>query len=109
MASQFAPVDRLSDSDPEPPSAKAEAVKPLFSSKRRVRKRKASQPTPAINDVGRIRAMLGDPKCHCKNQCLNQFVGNEAFTELKQFRDEWSALHKIDQDVVEPRLISFMA
>lgn len=101
QSSQFTAVDHLSDSDIEPPTAKAKPV-----SKRRAGKQKAGPPTLAINDVGRIRAMLGNPKCHCKNQCLSQFVGAKEFEELKKFRDEWSALHKTDQDIVELRLLS---
>lgn len=40
-------------------------------------------------------------RCLCsKKSCLHQFVNNPAFSDLLQYRVEWFALGKIDQDTV---------
>lgn len=91
----FAPVDDLSGSDSEPPKPTA---------KRSVKWRRSQEPKRPIYDEERIRCMLGNPKCHCKRKCLNQFVDDDAFQGLKQFRVEWADMHKLDQDTVAPGL-----
>ena len=90
----FPAVANLSDeSGDEVPAQKPGA-------KRRKPKRQKKLP---VDDGFRIRSMLGNPKCHCKHKCLQQFTGTASFQELEQFRKDWAGLHKLDQDTVEPR------
>ena len=63
----------------------------------------------AVRDEGSIRAMLGKPKCHCKRQCLLQFTDDESFAQLKAWRDDWSSMHKLDQDQFDALLCSSKA
>ena len=91
----FAAVDHLSGSDDDPPTPIA---------KRSAKRKRSQEPKRPIYDSERIRCMLGNPKCHCKRKCLNQFVDTDAFRDLQQFRAEWADMHKLDQDTVEPGL-----
>ena len=59
------------------------------------------QEPAAVSQVSKLREMLGNPKCHCKQGCLQLFVEDPAFTELVKFRDDWSGMHKLDQDHVD--------
>ena len=88
----FAPVHDLSGSDSEPPKPTA---------KRSVKWRRSQEPKRPFYDEETIRRMLGNPKCHFKRKCLNQFVDDDAFQGLKQFRVEWADMRKLDQDTVE--------
>ena len=54
-----------------------------------------------VSQVSKVREMLGNPKCHCKQGCLQLFVEDPALTELVKFRDDWAGMHKLDQDHVD--------
>ena len=95
--STFAPVSTLSSDDEcveEPPVPDHAPSAPS-----RPKKRKATESdiAPTSSTVS-IRAMLGKPKCHCRNKCLAQFSDDSAFEELSKFRDNWLEMHKLDQD-----------
>ena len=98
-SSTFADVAELSASSASDfggASDEAPAKKNKNKKKRR-RDGQASQLQMLSGESG-VRAMLGRPKCHCKQQCLSLFQGDTKFAELCSFRREWSALHKLDQD-----------
>ena len=59
-------------------------------------------PQLLVSDEQSVRAMLGKPKCGCKQRCLHQFTDDASFKELMSFRLAWSALHKLDQDNEAP-------
>ena len=95
----FPAVDCLSGSDsdvdvPPPPQPNPRRLK-------RVR----DEPRRPIYDPERIRCMLGNPKCHCKQKRLTKFQEHPQFEELQRFRKEWSEMHKLDQDAVETVLM----
>ena len=94
---QIPPVTTLSDSSEEvaPPPAPAHGIK------RKRDKGDGSKKKPSSDDVVRIQCMLGK-KGHCKKNCKHHFRGKQGFEELRQFRREWSQLHKTDQDEVVP-------
>lgn len=67
--------------------------------KRKKQKQDGSQPElQAVSTEKDVRAMRGNPKCHCRQGCLNPFSEASAVKELVEFRSRWSELHKLDQD-----------
>ena len=95
----FAAVTSLSSGESEP-EAEGFAAGHEMPTQKRKRQKPSEQggqaqvsPTPES-----LRALLGNPKCHCKNSCLSQFTGSSEFGELLQFRQQWSEMHKLDQD-----------
>ena len=83
----FAPVDALSTE-----------YEPRCSRPSKRKRAGAKQPGQHVPESDVLRAMLGRPKCGCKQTCLSQFVDDDSFNELVSFRKDWSALHKLDQD-----------
>ena len=88
----FGAVCTLSDDSPvDSPKPKA----------RNRNKRKRVPLDQSVSDDGNVRKMLGRPKCGCKQGCLRQFTEDASFSELLSFRQEWSAMHKLNQDNVD--------
>lgn len=88
--------DEIVQNDPAAPSQAARGQKR--------RRRKSAEPTAqASSSVDSLRAMLGNPKCHCARGCLSQFTGASEFSELSQFRQQWAEMHKLDQDHEETK------
>lgn len=54
---------------------------------------------PPLDDAVRIQSMLAKSSC-CKRNCKEQFRGKHGQEQVLQFRKEWQALHKTDQDEV---------
>ena len=103
MNDAFADVTALSDAE-----SQGEAV---HQQQRASRKRKLGKKSQSfadlVSDETGLRAMLGKPKCHCRKQCLMQFVDDSNFAELLEFRQAWASLHKLDQDT-EVRWFDFL-
>lgn len=95
MAGAFDPVDTLSDDDLIAPAIQQ------HKNETNPAGQKKGKPAKNIADEQAIRAMLGNPKCHCRHHCLRQFTEPQAFEELKVFRAQWVELHKLDQDSVD--------
>ena len=45
----------------------------------------------------------------CMRSCLRKFAGAVRFPQLKAFREQWSELHKLDQDNVAPWIANYLA
>lgn len=91
--STFAAVSAFSSDESEGFVANCEM--PTRKRQRKARQKSSGQVSPTPES---LRALLGKPKCHCKNSCLQQFTGSCEFGELLQFRQQWSEMHKLDQD-----------
>lgn len=51
-----------------------------------------------------LRSLLGR-QCQCKRKtCLQQFVAPDLFQKLRDHREHWYGLHKLDQDAAVPWL-----
>ena len=103
MMNTFTAVATLS---PDPDSFDSDEPLPPQQSCRRKRKAKCMETPPSKSSEVNLRAMLGNPRCHCKRGCLSKFSGSEEFAQLKSWRLEWEGFHKLDQDQVVSRSIS---
>ena len=76
--------------------------------KKRKRKRKSttkSQPLSAkVTDAEHCKTLLRKQCSSCKTACLRGFLRKNLFEKLMNFREEWAALHNLDQDKVESQL-----
>lgn len=97
----FDPVDTLSDDELIAPAIQHHKTNPAG-------RRNEGKSSKNIADEQAIRAMLGNPKCHCRHHCLRQFTAPQAFEDLKVFRAQWAELHKLDQDSVVSLLQLFV-
>ena len=97
MQESFAAVNALSDSDSQSQCEAVVQTQPA-NRKRKLDQQKSQTFAESVSDETSIRAMLGKPKCHCKQRCLTKFSDDASFAQLLDFRRAWASLHKLDQD-----------
>lgn len=96
MTEALAPVNDLSDDES---SSTLDGVAPA----RPTRKRKHQSLRMPLDDQQYLKSCLAK-RCKCSKQnCFEPFVEETKFSELLTFRQEWCALHKLDQDNLVPR------
>ena len=89
-------VDILSQSEDEGPLV-PEPPKVQKGRKRRGSKSPQAKSAGHVDPETALRAILGTP-CRCKRtQCMSVFTGDR-FHSLLEYRQSFSALHKLDQD-----------
>lgn len=101
------PVDELSASasDAESQAERDLGAHDLMGRRRRVRRRILKKKrVPCWRQKGdaltKTLSILVQKKCggRCRLCCLSQFKDGDNFEKLVQFRENWSELHKLDQD-----------
>ena len=108
MSQIFQSVETLTESDeegsqgsgskPTKPGSTAQELRAGRKSAKRKRQEISEACRQRLTSEPDLRKLLLKSCAQCNRRCLEKFKGRAKFEELQQFRQEWTGLHKLDQD-----------
>ena len=93
------PVIDLSDEECPSEGLDAQLLPSLW---RKKRKRQTDGPPPRETMESQLKVLLGKRCVSCRHNCMQKFSEPAKFETLVEFKRDWLALHKLDQDQAVP-------
>ncbi|CAK9045691.1 FO synthase subunit 1 [Durusdinium trenchii] len=93
------PVIDLSDEECPSEGQDAQLLPSLW---RKKRKRQTDGPPPRETMESQLKVLLGKRCVSCRHNCMQKFSEPAKFETLVEFKRDWLALHKLDQDQAVP-------
>ena len=102
------PVLHLTDEEVESDhdDGEADGLLPSIWRRKRNGKQRAQDTDPDADLEQNLKALLGRKCVSCKHGCFQKFSSAAKLQSLREFKKDWTSLHKLDQDQVAPRRAS---